>query len=117
MDATEELVARVQRSTAYAPELSAVPYALAAKSTERQQLRSLRHHAEKRALADLLRREAAAAGEAKRAGDRERAAGELAMRVNVKVCADCAAFLQHAARMLGRRIVVHEPSAARAFEP
>ena len=51
-----------------------------------QVVSSLRHHAEKKALAQLLRS----------------SARELTLRVNLKVCADCHLFLGCAARHLRR---------------
>jgi hypothetical protein len=48
------------------------------------------YHAEKKALASLLLRHAP----------------ELAMSVNIKMCADCHAFFRHASQMLGQTIQV-----------
>ena len=71
-------------------------------SADAAQVRSLQHHAEKRARADLLLR-----------GD---SGSDLAMRINFKVCADCHAFLKAAAKLLCRCITVHEPKVRHTFD-
>ena len=45
------------------------------------------------------------------------ATDELALAINIKVCADCHAFLEHAARLLRREIRVLEPSRRHTFPP
>ena len=60
---------------------------------------SLQCHAEKKALADLLLRRCSS----------------LTVRVNLKMCADCQAFLKHAAVLLCRPIEVLEPSRRHVF--
>ena len=66
---------------------------------------SLRHHAEKKALAALLERDGANA-----AADQD-----LALAVNIKVCADCHEFFKGAALLLGRTIRVQEPGLLHVF--
>jgi pentatricopeptide repeat protein len=99
-EALHSLYGRVQRSTAYKPQLAALPFAFTRRSSEAEQVDSLKFHAEKKALAELLLR----------------GADDLEMRVNIKVCADCHHFLAHAAKLLGRPIRVLEPSRQHVFD-
>ena len=67
------------------------------RASEGEQVRSLKYHAEKKALAQLLMQ------------NEGNAHGTLEMSINFGVCADCQHFLAHAAQALGRQIIVHEP--------
>ena len=96
---TDALFSRVCSETRYVPVCAALPLAFVQRASEADQVRSLKHHAEKKALASLLR-----------AGS-----SDLAMSVNIKVCADCHSFLQHASAMLNRSIRVREPSREHVF--
>ena len=100
--ALDNLYRRVCAETPYRPQLEALPFAFAQRATGAEQLTSLKLHAEKKALAQMLRE--------------DDCASELSMRINFSVCADCQAFLTHAAQMLGRRITVLEPSRTHVFE-
>lgn len=89
--ASRALLAKVRRSTSYAPRLEALPRAYARTATEAAQVDQLTLHAEKKALAALVER-----GEA------------LEMEVNIGVCLDCHEYLKAASRMLRRPITVRE---------
>lgn len=97
--ASRALCDRAAADAGYAPQLHALPFSFRRNSTAAQQRNSLKHHAEKKALADLLAR-----GE-----DR------LEIGVNFRVCADCHAFFKAASNLVdGRPIVVSEPTRAAA---
>ena len=98
-DAVEELFRKVLEQTAYSPQYEALPMAFVQRFSEAAQVKSLKYHSEKKALASLLLHNAS----------------ELTMRVNVKVCADCHSFLEHAGQLLGRPINVLEPSRQHVF--
>ena len=70
-------------------------------------VRSLQGHAEKLAIADLLRRE-------KEAGDGD-SDEPLELSINFKVCADCHSFFKAVAGQLGRQITVREPKLTHVF--
>ena len=74
-------------------------------SSTSQQVNSLRHHAEKKALAELLARG-------------EEGAGELALdvRINFKCCADCHELYKAASLLHGRRILLREPTLVHIFQ-
>ena len=67
--------------------------------TQAQRQSSLRQHAEKKALADLPLR----------------GSPELTLQINLKVCADCHAFLKGASHVLSRTIRVQEPGLMHTF--
>ena len=73
-------------------------------SSTSQQVNSLRHHAEKKALAELLAR-----------GERE---GEIALdvRINFKCCTDCHELYKAASLLHGRRILLREPTLVHTFQ-
>ena len=82
------------------PQVHALPMGFVREATRDEQERSLREHAEKRALAELLRR----------------GSDDLSIRISFKVCADCHLFLKSAAALFKRRIRVHEPSLLHDFD-
>ena len=98
--AVEKLFTKICEQTAYTPIFDALPLDFVQRATEAEQVRSLTYHAEKKVLASLLHHDAP----------------ELEMRVNVKVCADCHSFLSHAAELLGRSILVTEPTRQHSFK-
>lgn len=98
--AVERLYRRVCEQTAYRPTLEALPFAFVQRASKEDQVRSLKFHSEKKALASLLLH----------------TAPELTMHVNIKVCADCHSFLTHAARLLARPIHVLEPGRQHVFK-
>ena len=100
--AVEDLFGRVLSETEYTPVVEALPYGFVQSSSEAAQVRSLKFHAEKKALATMLLR-----------GTPE---AELSMRVNIKVCADCHSFLSHASKLLGRPIRVEETITSRRHD-
>jgi hypothetical protein len=95
---SRKLCARVSRRTAYAPQLQALPYAFLRNSTKAQQVNSLLHHAEKKALADLLARGSEC----------------LEIRINFKCCADCHELFKGASSLHGP-IVLREPTLTHTF--
>ena len=99
--AAAALYRRVRAETAYEPVLHALPYAFTQRVSEAEQVTSLMFHAEKKTLAALLLAGAPA----------------LALRINFGVCAECHAFLTHAAKLLGRPFTVLEPSKEHVFKP
>merc|ERR1712113_381267 len=99
VDEMERFYERVCQKTAYRPRYDALPLAFVQRASHKDQVKSLKFHAEKKALVSLLHHSVA----------------ELVMRVNFKVCADCHSFLIHAAYMLGRPIRVLEPSRQHVF--
>ena len=97
--ALERLYSDVCEQTAYQPRFEALPYDFTERSDKADQVASLKFHAEKKALADLLRK----------------GTNDLTMRVNIGVCVDCHSFLAHASQLLGRTIEVLEPSVKHTF--
>ena len=73
-------------------------------SSTSQQVNSLRHHAEKKALAELLAR--------------GQGASEIALdvRINFKCCADCHELYKAASLLHGRRILLREPTLVHTFQ-
>ena len=99
-DALEQLYSDVCERTEYSPRFDALPFYFAETQKKDLQIRSLKYHAEKKALATMLM------------NDSE----DLSMRVNIKVCVDCHSFLSHASKMLGKEISVLEPAQAHLFD-
>lgn len=99
--ALEALFRDVCEQTDYRPRYEALPLDFVHKASKEQQIRSLKYHAEKKALACMVL---------------HGTAEELSMRVNFKCCADCHAFLAAAAKHLGRPIQVLEPSKRHTFD-
>ena len=97
--AAEKLWARVEARSAYTTQYHALPFDFVQRSTRAQQASSLRLHAEKKMLADLL----------------ISGADELSLTINIKVCADCHAFLKSASLLLNRTIRVREPGLVHTF--
>ena len=97
--AVDELYERVRAQTAYRPRFDALPLDFVQRASEAEQVRSLKLHAEKKALTSLLLH----------------GAESLRMRIEYKVCADCHAFLTHAAALLGRPVHVLEPTRQHLF--
>ena len=83
---------RVHAQTEYEPCFEAIPHAARERFEHNWAISSLQHHAEKKALAELLRQ----------------GSDVLTVRVNLKMCADCHAFFKGAAKLVRRRITVHE---------
>ena len=85
----------------YAPQLQALPDSFLRNSTRRQQVNSLVHHAEKKALAAVLP-----------------TASEPDIRINFRMCADCHAFFKavSSAALEGRRILLREPTLVHVFQ-
>ncbi|KAJ1633728.1 hypothetical protein T492DRAFT_979508 [Pavlovales sp. CCMP2436] len=100
--ATLALCAAVSAKSPYrtADNARALPFDFVERASGAQLASSLRLHAEKKALASLL----------------ERGETELAVRINLKVCADCHAFFKGASLALGRQIRVREPKLLHTFE-
>eukprot|EP00964_Phaeocystis_antarctica_P100862 scaffold66406_cov66-Phaeocystis_antarctica.AAC.7 len=98
--AARKLCVRAARRSKYTPQLHALPVAFLRNSTTSQQVNSLRHHAEKKALADLLAR-----GEQR-----------LDIRINFKCCADCHELFKGASLLQGRPILLREPTLVHTFQ-
>ena len=98
--AARKLCVRAARRSEYTPQLHALPVAFLRNSTTSQQVNSLRHHAEKKALADLLAR-----GEQR-----------LDIRINFKCCADCHELFKGASLLQGRPILLREPTLVHTFQ-
>ena len=94
------LCTEVSSISSYEVQHDALPIAFLARSTKQQQKKSLRHHAEKKALAEML----------------TRGCESLEVGVNFHMCVDCHAFFKGASRLLDRRIQVREPSMVHRFE-
>ena len=109
-EAARELWVRVarRRECHYKPVLEALPYAFTRRANRPEMVRSLQAHAEKLALADLLRREQEEGG--------DEAGHTLELSINFKVCEDCHAFFKAASRHLGRPITLREPKLTHVFE-
>jgi hypothetical protein len=84
----------------YPTQLQALPFGFTAISSERHQTSSLRTHAEKRALAELIRKPNAV----------------LEMTINFKMCADCHKFMKSASRVYEKGIIVEEPRLRHKFQ-
>ena len=80
-------------------QLDALPMVFLDSSTKGQQKRSLRNHAEKKALAEMLAHGCAS----------------LEIGVNFHMCVDCHEFFKGASALLGRRIEVREPGVLHRF--
>ena len=93
----------------YAPMLRALPFGFSRSATKRQQVESLRGHAEKKALLALLADE-------KAAGDLSAREKEIELKINFKACVDCHEWLKASSAVHGRRIVLREPKMAHVFE-
>jgi len=91
-EALEKLFLEVSEKTNYHPVLEALPFDFNQHAPYEKKVKSLKYHAEKKALARLLLTNES----------------ELTMRVNINVCADCHSFLTHASQLLGRPIHVRE---------
>jgi pentatricopeptide repeat protein len=98
--AARRLCVRAARRSEYAPQLHALPVAFLRNSTTSQQVNSLRHHAEKKALGDLIAR----------GGQR------LDIRINFKCCADCHELFKGASQLQGRPILLREPTLVHTFQ-
>jgi pentatricopeptide repeat protein len=94
-----EFCTDVSLSSPYEVQFSALPIGFLESSTKAQQKKSLRHHAEKKALAEILRR----------------GCDSLEIGVNFHMCIDCHEFFKGASQSLGRRIEVREPSVLHRF--
>ena len=84
----------------YPTQLQALPFGFTAISSERHQTSSLRTHAEKRALAELIRKPNAV----------------LEMTINFQMCADCHKFMKSASRVYEKGIIVEEPRLRHKFQ-
>ena len=73
-------------------------------------VRSVQGHAEKLMLADLLARE-----EKQHKDTGLRHSKQIELSVNFKVCADCHAFFKGASALIGRQVIVREPSLTHIF--
>ena len=109
--AARELCVRLGRSRRYRPVFEALPYAFSRTVRRPMMVRSLQSHAEKLMLADLLAREEK---QSKDAGLRH--SEEIEVSVNFKMCADCHAFFKGASTLIGREMIVREPSLTHTFE-
>merc|ERR1712217_949168 len=83
------------RTPCYKPMFEALPFPFQKENTSAK-ASSLRWHAEKKALADILDEEKAAKGSPP---------VELAFHVNFKSCADCESFFRHASEALRPRTI------------
>ena len=99
-EAVEELFRRVCEQTTYRPQYEALPLDFVRRASVDEQVRSLKFHAEKKALVSLMLSDEPL----------------LAMSVNIKVCADCHSFLAHASRLCQRSILVTEPARQHTFD-
>ena len=99
-DALEKLYSDVSLRTNYSPRFDALPFNFANRNYTEAHVRSLKFHAEKKALATLLLKNSE----------------KLSMRVNIKCCADCHSFLTFASAMLKREICVLEPTRSHSFQ-
>ena len=97
--AMQNLVTEVLSNSRYEVRFDALPIGFLDSSSEGQQKRSLRHHAEKKALAEML----------------ARGCESLEVDVNIHMCVDCHAFFKGASKSLGRCIEVREPSVLHRF--
>ena len=95
-----DLLTEVASKSPYEVQFDALPIGFLDSSTTGQQKRSLRHHAEKKALAELL----------------ARGCDALEIGVNFHMCVDCHEFFKGASKLLGRRIEVREPSVLHIFD-
>jgi pentatricopeptide repeat protein len=93
------LTERVRRKTTYSPQLLALPHDFVRRSSLKEQEASLRKHAEKRAIAELV-----ATG-----------ADRLAAKINFHVCVDCHEFFKAASTLLRKPIVIAEPKMTHTF--
>jgi pentatricopeptide repeat protein len=93
------LTERVRRKTTYSPQLLALPHDFVRRSSLKEQEASLRKHAEKRAIAELV-----ATG-----------ADRLAAKINFHVCVDCHEFFKAASTLLRKPIVITEPKMTHTF--
>jgi len=89
----------ITSKTEYRPQVKALPVDFLDRASDEEKVKSLKFHAEKKALAKLLLENAS----------------ELEMRVNIKVCMDCHLFLKHASKVLGRKITVFEKARMHVF--
>jgi len=94
-----ELCTEVSSSSPYEMQFEALPMLFLKRSTKQQQKKSLRHHAEKKALSEML----------------AHGCESLEIGVNFHMCVDCHAFFKGASLSLGRRIEVREPSVLHRF--
>ena len=99
-EASRKLCALLERQGGYAPRVEALPFGMRRNSTRAQQVNSLRHHAEKKAIADMLLR----------------GADELELSINTRVCLDCHEFLKASSLVLGKPVIVNEPHMRHVFE-
>ena len=95
----------------YKPVFEALPYAFSRTARRPAMVRSLQGHAEKLMLADLLAREEK---QSKDAGLRH--SEQIELSVNFKMCADCHAFFTGASALIGRQVIVREPSLTHIFD-
>ena len=107
--AARELWTRVARSRRYKPTYEALPYGFTRSASRPEMVRSLQGHAEKLALADLLRRAK------ERGGPSAPDAEPLELSINFKVCADCHGFFKAASSLIGQPITVREPKVTHSF--
>jgi len=98
-DASWTMFCMVRRRTNYKPRLEVLPYNSRRPRSVERSLRTLASHAEKRALADLLARNATT----------------LSIGINMKVCLDCHDYIQAASVMFRRDVVVREPRKLHKF--
>ena len=109
--AARKLWLRLGRSRYYKPVFAALPHAFSQTAGRKEMVRSLQGHAEKLMLADLLAREDK---QSKDAGLRP--SEQIELSVNFKMCADCHAFFKGASTLIGRQVLVREPSLTHSFE-
>ena len=94
-----QLWLELQQCMAYKPQLQALPWGFAQKSTREQQERSLHQHAEKKAFAVLLSH-----GEAK-----------PGVSINFNACMDCHEFFKVSSQLLSRKILLCQPKMTHMF--
>ena len=94
---------RVLAETDYEPRLEALPLAARQRLRAEHKFVSIRHHAEKKAIAHLLKRSSAST--------------QLEVHLSLRMCADCHAFLQGVAQLTNRCVTVHEPTTMYRLEP
>ena len=98
------LVRRCEESRIYSLQRNALPYLATLNLDAQDAERSLHHHAEKKALADLAAR-------APQDGS------TLEVSVNFRMCVDCHLFFEAAAVVLARRLECFDQNTRHVFDP
>jgi len=94
-----DLFTEISTNSPYEVQFDALPIGFLDSSSRGHQKKSLRHHAEKRALAEML----------------TRGCDSLEIGINFHMCVDCHAFFKGASQSLERRIEVREPGLLHRF--